>query len=126
MVFSCFRNDALQRDKEKPDGYQMKLQQHLLRFVKSTPLNILVWTLRELGLHEYCRKFLDNYEEFLTQINDPSVRERLADLSEQAVYRDSVFLQCREISHQLQATLKSVFFEADTPLREFTAEYGVF
>jgi hypothetical protein len=42
------------------------------------------------------------------------------------VYDDKSFLECREISHRLQATLKKVCFETDSPLREFTCEYGVF
>ena len=42
------------------------------------------------------------------------------------VYTDDVFLRCREISQRLHATLQRMFFEIDTPLREFTCEYGVF
>lgn len=125
-VFSCFKNESLRRDGEGSGDYQLKLQKHLLNFVHSTPLNILVWTLQELGLNEPCKNFLSLYEEFLDQINDKSVRNHLGGLSEEEVYTDGVFLQCREISHRLQAVLKHLFFEAATPLREFIFEYGVF
>jgi hypothetical protein len=126
MVFSCFRNESLRRDGEGAGDYQLKLQKHLLNFVHSTPLSILVWTLQDLGLAEPCKDFLSLYEEFLGQINDKTVRDRLGGLSEEVVYTDEVFLHCRNISHRLQAILKHVFFEAATPLREFTFEYGVF
>ncbi|MAX38821.1 MULTISPECIES: nucleotidyltransferase domain-containing protein [Gimesia] len=126
MVFSCYKNESLLSDGANSGDYQMKLQKHLLNFVHSTPLNILVWTLRELGLDEPCRAFLCIYEEFLGQINDKTVRDHLGILSEEDVYTDAIFLKCREISHRLQATLRSMCFEIDTPLREFTCEYGVF
>lgn len=70
MVFSCFRNESLRRDGEVAGDYQLKLQKHLLQFVHSTPLNILVWALRELGLDESCKRFLTLYEEFLHQLAD--------------------------------------------------------
>lgn len=126
MVFSCFKNESLRRNGDEPDAYFLRLQKHLLSFVQSTPLNILVWTLQELGLNEPCKDFLSLYEEFLRQINDKSVRDRLGGLSEEDVYNDETFLACREISHRLQATLRRVCCEFDTPLREFTFEYGVF
>jgi len=126
LVFSCFRNESLRRNGEVPGDYQLMLQRHLLNFVNSTPLNILVWTLGGVGLDEPCRELLDIYEEFLFQINDKTVRDHLGNLNEDAVYTDDVFLRCREISQRLHATLQRMFFEIDTPLREFTCEYGVF
>jgi len=126
MVFSCFQNPTLQRNAAGTDDYPLQLQEHLLNFVHSTPLNILVWTLREIGLHAAAAEFLDDYEQFLAQINDKRTRDHLAGLREPFVYDDKSFLECREISHRLQATLKKVCFETDSPLREFTCEYGVF
>ena len=77
-------------------------------------------------MDDSCKLFLDDYEQFLSQINDPAVRDHLGDLSENAVYEDETFLECREISHRLQSTLRKVCFEMESPLREFTCEYGVF
>jgi len=126
LVFSCYKNESLQRNGDDPADYLLRLQKHLLCFVHSTPLNILVWTLRELGLDDLCKAFLDDYEQFLLQINNPEVREHLGDLSESAVYTDRIFLECRETSHRLQSTLRKLCFDTDSPLRKFTCEYGVF
>ncbi|WP_459555529.1 nucleotidyltransferase family protein [Lacunimicrobium album] len=126
MVFSCFQNESLQRNDESADGYQIRLQNHLLSFVNCTPLNIVVWTLQELGLHTKCEEFVDQYEQYLVQINDPKVRSHLEKLDERNVYEDKDFLACREISHQIQAVLKYACFEANTELKEFMCEYGVF
>lgn len=92
----------------------------------STPLNIVVWALRDIGLHDLCAELLDNYEQFLALINDKTTRDALSTLNEQSVYEDERFLECREVSHRLQAALKKVCFEHDSLLREFTCEYGVF
>jgi hypothetical protein len=126
MVFSCYKNESLERSDDPTDDYPLRLQRHLLNFVRSTPLNVLVWTLRELGLEDHCKQFLDHYEQFLLKINDPKVRESLGNLKEEHVYADPTFLDFREISHRLQLTLKKVCFETDSPLREFTCEYGIF
>lgn len=125
-VFSCFQNESLRRGGLGSFDYLLKLQSHLLNFVRATPLNILAWTLRELSAIELCAEFLTNYESFLVEINDINVRKHLGDLCERDVYKDEDFLRCRKISHSLQATLQRLCFAFDTPLRQFTCEYGLF
>lgn len=126
MVFSCYRNPSLDRNGSDSDEYALRLQEHLLHFVRSTPLNIFVWTLLQLGFTTECCEFLDDYESFLSELDNSDVRDRLEKLDERLVYDDQTFMQCREISHSLQKTLNKVCFGIDSPLRDFTFEYGVF
>lgn len=125
-VFSCFQNEELRRAGDTGGDYLLKLQTHLLKFVHSTPLNIFVWTLRNIGLDDRCVDFLNHYEQFLSQINEKATRDHLAGLSEDDVYDDAQFLECRIISHNLQSVLKQICFDDQSPLRDFTCEYGVF
>jgi predicted nucleotidyltransferase len=125
-VLSCFRNDDLRPEDPRADGYFLKLQEHLLKFAKATPLNIIAWTLCRLGFEAECVELLGHYEQFLAKIDDKVVRAHLTDLSETKVYSDPMFLECREISHELQRVLRYVCLEAESPLRDFTCEYGVF
>jgi len=125
-VFSCHNNDSLRPKGADRESHLVTLQAHLSQFVRSTPLNIISWTLGCLGLSEPCRKLLDHYEAFLRQLNDPETRERLAKLADTAAYDDPRFLECREISHRMQASLKELFFRSDSPFWEFVTEYGVF
>jgi len=126
-VFSCFQNDTLRRqDSEGDTDYLLRVQSHLLTFVHSTPLNIIVWALQGIGLDDPCAELVGEYEQFLAKMNNTADRNHLAGLSEQDVYDDGQFLECRDISHRLQSALKKVCFELDSPLREFTCEYGVF
>ncbi len=125
-VFSCFQNDSLQRNDAESSDYMLKLQKHLLKFVHSTPLNIFVWTMQQLKLDEQCQEFVNNYEKFLSLMNDETTRKHLGKLSEDNVYDDEKFKSCQEISHSLQKTLKEICFTIDSPLKEFTFEYGLF
>jgi len=125
-VFSCFKNEDLRRGEVSDEEYLLVLQGHMLSFVHSTPLDIVLWTLGQLGLQERRIAILDQYEKFLSIMNDESAREHLGSLSEENVYKDDTFLECRHISHELQSALSGVCFEEESELRDFTIEYGVF
>jgi predicted nucleotidyltransferase len=124
-IFSCFHNESLRRDDADKDKYLIKIQKHLLAYVHSTPLNIISWTLGQVGLNKQCCDLLDRYERFLRLLDSKDIRDHLGKLN-QDVYEDKQFLECRAISHELQLTLKQVCFELPSPLRDFTSEYGVF
>jgi hypothetical protein len=127
MVFSCYKNRLLSRmqDEDAVD-YFFRLQDHLLDFVHSTPMNVLVCTLNSIKLDVECKEFLLLYEQFLFELDDAEVRKHLDELKEEDVYQDPIFLRCRALSHKIQTVLRRVFFETESPLREFTFEYGVF
>jgi len=127
MVFSCYKNRLLSRmqDEDAVD-YFFRLQDHLSDFVHSTPMNVLVCTLNSIKLDVECKEFLLLYEQFLFELDDAKVRKHLDELKEEDVYQDPIFLRCRALSHKIQTVLRRVFFETESPLREFTFEYGVF
>ena len=128
-VLSCWDNEALKRNlsgNETRDDYLWRMQSHLTRFARSTPLDILIWALCELGLRDDAASFLDHYDRFLTLLDDPGLRGHLARIPEESVYTDDRFLECRQVSHAIQAKLMDVCFDRDTQLRDFVREYGVF
>ncbi len=125
-TFSCYNNNALQVEGGNPDQYLPMMQAHLMCFVHTTPVNIVVWSLQQLGLSERAGSILDHYERFLQRLNDEQVRNHLQAVSPNQIYQNQEFLDLREISHQFQDALTAVFFEAESELREFTIRYGVF
>ena len=128
-VLSCWKNETLIRRDCKDESqfdYLLRMQTHLTSFARSTPLDIVVWSLTNLGLEKDAVSFLDQYEKFLALLGDQGVRSHLAGISEQSVYTDSQFLECREVSHSIQATLMDVCFDRRSELRDFVREYGVF
>ena len=125
-AFSCYRNTSLQIEGGKPGQYLPMMQEHLMRFVQATSTNILVWSLQNVGLEEHAGTILNHYDTFLQRLDDEAIRSHLEKLLPQNVYHDKEFLELREISHQFQAALTSVFFDEETELRDFTIDYGVF
>ncbi len=126
LVFGCFRNTELQRGESETSDYLLKLQAHLLKFVDAAPLDIVVWSLCNIGLESACADLIDIYKQFLVMIDDADLRQCLADLNAGQVYENEEFLRCREISHELHGVLKRICFLEDSALREFAFEYGVF
>jgi predicted nucleotidyltransferase len=124
-VFSCYQNPKLANLGE-PDAIVAEMQQHLLQFVRSSPMHILIWTLSRLGMTNDCIALLDCYDAFLHKLNDATIREQLARLDSTQVYQNPVYQQCHEISDQFQHILSRVFFQTESPLREFITRYGVF
>ena len=125
-IFSCFRNPTLRLSGAPDQEYIARMQAHLTQFVLTSPLNIFAWTLSRLGLQVQCGQLLDCYNEFLTQLDDEKFRTHLDSLAAEKVYEDEAFLRLRKASHVFQDALTEVFFRADTELREFIIEFGVF
>lgn len=124
-VFSCYRNPTLVNLGE-PDDIVADMQEHLLQFVRSSPINIVVWTLRRLGMANECVELLNCYDAFLRNLNDATIRGQLANLESTQVYQDVVYQECHRISDEFQRILNRVFFQIESPLRDFIIEYGVF
>ncbi|HVX59476.1 MAG TPA: hypothetical protein VHC19_02705 [Pirellulales bacterium] len=125
-VFSCYKNASLKIKPGDAAQYVPVMQEHLMRFVQASPLNIIGWAFHGLGLHQHAGLMLDCYEAFLEKLDDETVRAHLGRVSPASIYHDREFLEIREISHQFQDALSKAFFEADSDLREFTIAYGVF
>lgn len=125
-VFSCFRNNTLTVVPGSPDQFVPDLQTHLIEFVKSTSLDIVVWGLKELALDGIAESLLGEYDLFLQKLNEDELRKRFEALSANDAYQDSEFLELRKISHRFQDALDQAFFQKDTELREFTRSYGLF
>jgi len=95
-------------------------------FVRATPINILVWTLRQIQLDEYAARILDSYDQYLQRLDDEGLRTHLGNVPANDIYKDATFLELRDLSHDFQTALNSIFFEVKSDLRDFTISYGVF
>lgn len=73
-----------------------------------------------------CIALLNCYDAFLHKLNDATTRGQLASLEPTQVYQNSVYQECHEISDEFQRILNRVFFQNESPLREFITKYGVF
>ncbi len=125
-VFSCSDNPRLNIAGMNADARIATMQEHLLPFVSTTPLDIVASTLLELGLSDRGSQLLDCYDQFVARIDDGNVRIHLQNLAPADVYGDRQFLDLRELSHRFQDILTDIFYREDTPVRKFIVDYGVF
>jgi hypothetical protein len=124
-ALSCYKNNSLPIEGGQAQ-YLPMMENHLMCFVRATPINIVGWTLGNLGLNVQAGRIIDHYDEYLRQLDDPDIRNHLGGIPPQSVYHDRCFLQLRELSHEFQAALDAVFFDAKTDLADFIKQYGVF
>ncbi|MFN9374190.1 MAG: hypothetical protein ACK6D3_20085 [Planctomycetaceae bacterium] len=123
-VFSC-HNQSSEHTEDMAANNSLRIQERLMTFVRSKPLEILVCALNRLGLQQNCLRTLKLYDEFLRSINDRDVRQELS-LIEEHADRNPAFVRLRDLSHEFQAELQAICFREETDLRRFIIEYGVF
>ena len=105
----------------------MRMEEHLLSFVKMSPLEILATFLVERKIKkETAHKLFSSYNSFLLLLNDERKREHLKRLRPDDVKGDDVFDEVREFSHEFQDGLTAMLFHDDEKLRDLTIVYGVF
>jgi predicted nucleotidyltransferase len=130
-MLSCFSCDLLAsaeaREELKTIHSTVRMEEHLLSFMKMTPLEILATFLIERKLKkETAHKLFSSYNAFLVVLNDPEKRGHLKGLRPEDVKGDTVFDEVRRFSHEFQDGLTAMFFKDDEKLRDLTIFYGVF
>ena len=102
------------------------LQDHILRYVTKTPLDIVALAVREHGIEASIAEALFSaYDDFLGLMADPEKREHLKKLKADASRDDRVFGQIRDCSERFSEALKVIFFQ-HPKLCVLTQKYGVF
>ncbi|MBZ5667755.1 MAG: nucleotidyltransferase domain-containing protein [Acidobacteriia bacterium] len=132
--FSCSLDERL-RTKISTDERDTKtarslnlahLQDHILQYVKNTPLDIVALAAMEYGIDaSIARSLFSTYDDFLGLMNDREKREHLKKLRAEASRKDPVFGQIRDCSERFSEALRLIFFE-HPKLSVLTQKYGVF
>jgi predicted nucleotidyltransferase len=125
MCFNChlrkrdsFEGTALEKTKILAD--------QLLKDINQTPIDILAEAFLDYGKLETATKAFGAYEEYMSSLQNPEIRESLKKLSYQQAGEDASFLKLRNIGHDFQNALTGLFFEDNPMLKKITQEYGVF
>lgn len=132
--FSCSLDETLQskiaRDMSDPRAARnlnlAHLQDHILRYVSNTPLDIVALAVGQHGIEaSVAGNLFSAYDDFLGLMADPEKREHLMKLKADASRDDKVFEQVRECSERFSEALKVIFFQHPR-LSVLTQKYGVF
>ncbi len=126
--FSCHLFSSSDVKKElKAQHSTVAMEEHLRRFIKMTPLEILATFLLELNIDKRTAvKLFSSYNEFLNLMNDTAKRDHLKKLRPDNIRGDRVFKEVRGYSHEFQDGLTDLFFNKNKELRKLTTFYGVF
>jgi len=132
--FSCNLEEKLQA-KISTDEHDIKtvrsknlahLQDHILQYVRQTPLDIVAIAVKEYGIDgAIVGKLFSAYDEFLGLVGNPEKRAWLKNLRAENSRTDSVFREVQNFSSRFSDALDEIFF-SDPRLGPLTRKYAVF
>jgi predicted nucleotidyltransferase len=116
---------------EAPDTRDMGIQEHILEYVESTPLEILSRAIVLYSPDDQSRAVLASevltaYDSFLRLLDNEEQRNILKMLAPDAADADPTFQAGRRLGRQFQEGLMKLFYESNEGLADATKEYGVF
>jgi hypothetical protein len=92
-----------------------------------TPLDLLARAASRPDVKsETARALFDNYDGFLTLLDNDEYRNELSNLLPDQVGTSRVWAEVRDLGKGFQAGLTSLFYGGDKELRDLMIEYGVF
>lgn len=92
-----------------------------------TPLDLLARAASRPDVkYETARELFDNYDGFLTLLDDDECRNELSNLLPDQVGTSKVWAQVRGLGKGFQSGLTSLFYGGDAELKDVMIEYGVF
>lgn len=103
------------------------MAEHLLAFVRKTPLDIVAHALLRSAVRpETAAQLFDAYDGFLAILEDDERRAHLKALQPEAMAGDALFRDVTRLGRRFQEALTCMFFREDERLTELTIDYGVF
>jgi predicted nucleotidyltransferase len=126
MCFNCALKSSSGAEELVSEKAVSPLLEYLISMSKSTPLEMLATALLSYQPPDgTARQIFSAYDRFLALLDDADSRAELERLSAQDAGKNSTFETVREISHDFQDGLTTLFFK--TPkLEPLTLKYGVF
>lgn len=102
------------------------LQDHILRRVSATPLDVLAADVVEYKIETSVVKDLFGaYDQFLAMMSDVEKRSHLKDLRAEDSRKDVIFREVQVFGDRFSDALKQIFFDTKQ-LSPLTQKYGVF
>ncbi|MCC6858193.1 MAG: nucleotidyltransferase domain-containing protein [Bryobacterales bacterium] len=129
VCFECHLDpdaESARLDLRDPRGGTARLIQYLEQRFSVPPLEILARSVRRHARPETARLLFDNYDAFLSLMDNHEQRAVLKSLEPGQARTSEVFVQVREISHGFQEGLTRLFFRDNPEIYSLTEFYGVF
>ena len=98
---------------------------YLRRWTQRPPLESLA-TIAQRYAPSLTAEIFDNYDSFLALLGDEKKRELLEKLGPDDAYKDSVFLEARQVATNFDEALIKLLFRSDDKITQLAEKYGVF
>ena len=113
-------------DNESDESFVVpQLVDYLRRWTQRPPLESLA-TIIERYAPSLATEIFDNYDSFLALLGDKEKRNLLKNLGPDEAYKDSVFLEARQVATNFDEALTKLLFYSDDKIRQLAQKYGVF
>ena len=112
-------------DADDENFIAQQLVNYLRRWTQRPPLESLA-TIVERYAPSLTAEIFDNYDSFLALLGDEKKRELLENLGPDEAYKNSVFLEAREIATHFDEALIKLLFRSDDKITQLAQKYGVF
>ena len=124
--FGCQLDLGVSGDPTKSDELRAYLIEYLRKQFRMRPLEVLAYAVQRYGVpKDVGVRLFKSYDLFLGMLDDNATREHLDGLRAENVPSDVEFQRVREISHEFQNSLDSIFFD-NSLMGRLTKKYGVF
>jgi hypothetical protein len=129
--FFCHLDPAADQAKQAlkaPGKDASALTEYMERQLFLTPLELVAQTCLQRGIQsQTVRSIFDNYDRFLSILDDPNKRSQLEAVKSHEDLRSStVWNEIREVSRPFHDGLVALFLRDDDELKNLTMKYGVF
>lgn len=114
------------RDSNDREGVRADMTDFLFTFCRQSPLETLAGAFLQYGAWEAAKRSFDAYEDFLSILDDPELRNRLEGLEAAAASSDDLFKRAKRDAGEFQDGLTTLFFETDNELTKMAQIDGVF
>ena len=98
---------------------------YLQHWTQRSPLESLA-TIVERYAPSLTAEIFDNYDSFLALLGDKKNRELLEKLGPDDAYKNSVFLEARQVATNFDEALIKLLFCSDPEITQLAQKYGVF
>jgi predicted nucleotidyltransferase len=122
MCISWALNEIEDHDEE---FIVQQLVGYLRRWTQRPPLESLA-TIVQRYAPSLTAEIFDNYDSFLALLGDEKKRELLEKLGPDDAYKDSVFLEARQVATNFDEALIKLLFRSDDKITQLAEKYGVF
>ena len=124
-LLMCISLALSEVEDEGEDFIAQRLVAYLRHWTQRSPLESLA-AIVERYAPALTAEIFDNYDSFLALLGDKNNRQLLEQLGPDDAYKNSIFLEARQVATNFDEALIKLLFSSDPKITQLAQKYGVF